>query len=123
MSLANSTSSKLTLQPDPSAPHEQPGEPPPHPAVRFASVNQEIEPAHSLQAETTKASDDLGPNAEISREDRERLRSISRGLQTSHLQQSRMSNFAFEPVSLPVSRVGHASSFFESVTSSGNYAC
>lgn len=71
--------------------------------VRFASANQEIEPAQSLQT-NTEASDtpvskgDLGPEAE------DELRNLSLGLHHSHLHQRRTSNFAFEPVSLPVSR-------------------
>ncbi len=75
------------------------------PAVRFASRNLEIEPSQSLQASMTLATDDSIPNSEISSEAREEIRSISRGLHNSQLQQRRMSNFAFEPVSLPVSRV------------------
>ena len=70
--------------------------------VRFASVNQEIEPQHSIQS-VSQASDNapsqLTPQAE------EELRNLTLGLHKSHIQQQRMSNFAFEPVSLPVSRV------------------
>lgn len=71
--------------------------------VRFASVNQEIEPAESLQT-NTEASDiptsreGFGPNAE------DEIRNLSLGLHNSHMHQRRTSNFAFEPVSLPVSR-------------------
>ena len=81
----------------------QPFEPTIPQAVRFASVNQEIEPAQSLQT-NTEASDtsvsrgDLGPDAE------DEIRNLSLGLHNSHLHQRRTSNFAFEPVSLPVSR-------------------
>ena len=71
--------------------------------VRFASVNQEIEPAQILKTKT-EASDavsrvDLGPDAE------DEIRNLSLGLHQSHLHQRRTSNFAFEPMSLPVSRV------------------
>ena len=71
--------------------------------VRFASVNQEIEPAQILKT-NTEASDaitkgDLGPAAE------DEIRNLSLGLHQSHLHQRRTSNFAFEPMSLPVSRV------------------
>ena len=81
----------------------QPGEPPLPQTVRFASVNQEIEPAHSLQS-NTEALDpptsrgELGPDAE------DEIRNLSLGLHQSHLHQRRTSNFAFEPMSLPVSR-------------------
>ena len=109
----------LTLPADPEAPHPQPQEPhfpsqaphtqseepPLQPAVRFASVNQEIEPTHSLQAPVTAESEDLARNNEISPEDQEQLRTMSRNLNESQLQRNRMSNYAFEPVSLPVSRV------------------
>lgn len=81
---------------------------PAHQAVRFSSVNQEIEPAYSLQANTS-SNENVPPtfNETLSPEAQEEIRSISRSLQNTHLQQRRMSNFAFEPVSLPVSRVGH----------------
>ena len=71
--------------------------------VRFASVNQEIEPAQILKT-NTEASDapvsrgELGPDAE------DEIRNLSLGLHQSHLHQRRTSNFAFEPMSLPVSR-------------------
>ena len=81
-------------------------------AVRFASVNQE----YSLQSfitppSQTPASDQGGP--ELNADAEEDLRNLSKSLQSSHLQQRRMSNFAFEPVSLPASRVG------PSISSSG----
>jgi hypothetical protein len=76
---------------------------PPH-AVRFASVNQEIEPAPSAQSQSELPSDptaanNLGPNA------KDELRSLSISLQDTRLQESRLHHFAFEPVSLPASRV------------------
>ncbi|KAL8832053.1 MAG: hypothetical protein Q9191_000507 [Dirinaria sp. TL-2023a] len=79
--------------------------PPSQPAVRFASKDQEIEPSHSLQTSATMASEKSQKDTEISPEAQEEIRSISRGLHNSQLQQRRLSNFAFEPVSLPVSRV------------------
>lgn len=90
---------------DTEAPHPQPQEPPPQPAVRFASVDQEIEPTHSLQTPMTEESEDPARNKEISPEEQEQLRTISRNLNESQLQRNRLSNYAFEPVSLPVSRV------------------
>lgn len=80
----------------------------PH-AVRFASVNQEIDPDPSLQSQFSPASgqeeeaqpisNDLEPSA------KDELRSLAVGLQKSQLQESRLRHFAFEPVSLPSSRV------------------
>ncbi|SLM36496.1 protein kinase [Lasallia pustulata] len=71
-------------------------------AVRFSSVNQEIEPEHTLQVET---SDSSNLDRELSPQARADIRNLSRTLPDSHLQHRRMSNFAFEPVSLPTSRV------------------
>lgn len=75
-------------------------------AVRFASVNQEIEPSQSMEAampsapdEQPQRPDDLSPDA------KDELRSLAMSLQKSNLQESRMRNFSFEPVSLPPSRV------------------
>lgn len=70
--------------------------------VRFASVNQEIEPSQSLQS-TSQASDQGRPP--MSPEAQDEIRNLSLGLHNSHIHQTRTSNFAFEPMSLPVSRV------------------
>ncbi|KAL8873376.1 MAG: hypothetical protein Q9174_001146 [Haloplaca sp. 1 TL-2023] len=79
---------------------ETPAENPQPQAVRFSSVNQEIEPAQMTLSATTHSSiqQQMTPEAQAD------LRSISVGMHNSQLQQRRMSNFAFEPVSLPVSR-------------------
>jgi hypothetical protein len=70
------------------------------PAVRFASTNQEIEPAHIVDSvEATPPSHDLLP------EDEAKLKELATALNTPRLQERRMSAFAFEPVSLPASRV------------------
>ncbi|RDW80628.1 hypothetical protein BP5796_05326 [Coleophoma crateriformis] len=69
------------------------------PAVRFASVNEEIEPKN-LEPLDSGAS-----HPQISGSDQEELRHISKSLHGTHLQERRMSHFAFEPVSLPASRV------------------
>lgn len=73
--------------------------------MRFASVDQEIEPAQTLVSSTTQDSGQSRPQNPLNLEAQAELRSISLGLHSSQLQQRRMSNFAFEPVSLPVSRV------------------
>ena len=72
--------------------------------MRFASVNQEIEPAQSLQSTETQGSSTIRPGDQLSAEARTEIKNLSIGLHNSHLQQRRMSNFAFEPVSLPASR-------------------
>lgn len=71
--------------------------------VRFASVNQEIEPAQTLQI-NTEASDTSVSRGEIGPDAEDEIRNLSLGLHQSHLHQRRTSNFAFEPMSLPVSR-------------------
>ncbi|MCJ1316190.1 serine/threonine protein kinase [Xylographa vitiligo] len=73
-------------------------------AVRFSSQNQEIEPEQSLHTIATLTSDNSKSEDTLSPEAREEIRMLSKTLQESHLQHGRMSNFAFEPVSLPVSR-------------------
>ena len=81
----------------------QPSEPAIPQTVRFASANQEIEPAQSLQT-NTEASDTPVSRGELGPEAGDEIRNLSLGLHNSHLHQRRTSNFAFEPVSLPVSR-------------------
>ncbi|KAL8701985.1 MAG: hypothetical protein Q9201_004631 [Fulgogasparrea decipioides] len=73
-------------------------------AVRFASVDQEIEPAQMTLSSTTQGSGQTRTQTQLTPEAQADLRSSSFGIQNSQLQQRRMSNFAFEPVSLPVSR-------------------
>ena len=70
-------------------------------AVRFASMNQEIEPSHSLQTEDSEPQTFHPP---LSPGQEQEIRNMALGLHNSHIHQRRMSNFAFEPVSLPVSR-------------------
>ncbi len=74
--------------------------------VRFASAsaNQEIEPAEQIESASTQELSPNRPQAQLNPEAQAELRSIGLGLHGSQLQQRRMSNFAFEPVSLPVSR-------------------
>lgn len=66
---------------------------------------QEIEPAHSLHTDATLSHEEPKPEEPLSPEAQEEIRYLSQSLQQSHIQHRRMSNFAFEPVSLPVSRV------------------
>lgn len=81
----------------------QPFEPTLPQTVRFASVNQEIEPAQSVQS-NTQPSDAQVSRGEVGTDAEDEIRSLSLGLHNSHFHQRRTSNFAFEPVSLPVSR-------------------
>ena len=80
-----------------------------NPAVRFSSKLQEIEPSQSQQSSGAEAKD-ISRGGTLSPEAQADLQNLSISLQNSHLQQRRLSNFAFEPVSLPASRVPSADS-------------
>lgn len=67
------------------------------PAVRFASVDEEIEPKTSLEP--------LSGIPSIQEPTEHDIRELSANLHNTQLQNRRMSHFAFEPVSLPASRV------------------
>ena len=69
------------------------------PQVRFASTNEEIEPT------SIERLDSIPSLNKRSDTDEARLKELSQSLQSAHLQGRRMSQFAFEPVSLPASRV------------------
>lgn len=68
------------------------------PQVRFASTNEEIDPpSNPLELEPS--------TNERSAADETSFQELSKNLQNTQLQGRRMSQFAFEPVSLPASRV------------------
>ncbi|KAL4968796.1 uncharacterized protein BDV14DRAFT_187564 [Aspergillus stella-maris] len=67
--------------------------------VRFSSINEEYEPPESPASGNAAAS---GPQLDPKEDD---LRSLAASLQKSQLQESRMFNFSYDPVSLPPSRV------------------
>ena len=71
--------------------------------VRFASKAQEIEPSHSLGTEESTLSTDA--RSPLSSEAQAELRQLSLSITNPDLHHRRMSNFVFEPVSLPASRV------------------
>ncbi|KAF2494155.1 Pkinase-domain-containing protein [Lophium mytilinum] len=75
---------------------------PPQQAVRFSSVNQEIDPVSSSLDPSLASTDESKEN--LSLEDQEAIRSLPISLQQSRCQAKRMENFSFEPVSLPPSR-------------------
>lgn len=84
-----------------------------HPAVRFASENQEIEPSHSLQTVSSPQNEEVLDSRpeDLSPETKNELRSLAGSIQKSNLQEARFRNASFEPVSLPVSRVCLLSKF------------
>ncbi|KAJ5101743.1 Protein kinase [Penicillium alfredii] len=68
--------------------------------VRFSSITEEIEPSRSMlspEAQSHPEQQKLGTDEE--------LRSLAMSLQSSQLQESRLRNFSFDPMSLPSSRV------------------
>ncbi|KAH0547652.1 hypothetical protein FGG08_000141 [Glutinoglossum americanum] len=78
--------------------------------VRFSSITQEISPEPALNSVASLSSSltpegPALPTLYLTPQAQDELRNLSQSLQNSHLQQRRMSNFAFEPVSLPVSRI------------------
>jgi hypothetical protein len=78
--------------------------------VRFSSVTQEISPEESSNPVASLSSSltpekPIPPNMFLTPQAQNELRNLSQSFQNSRLQQRRMSNFAFEPVSLPTSRV------------------
>ncbi|KAI9376342.1 Pkinase-domain-containing protein [Aspergillus egyptiacus] len=69
--------------------------------VRFSSITEEIEPSNSPTSTKAIASDSAN---DVNKEDD--IRSLAASLQSSKLQESRLFNFSYDPVSLPPSRVG-----------------
>lgn len=71
--------------------------------VRFSSVTEEIEPSQATLSPASVQS----PSATQQKlgTDDEDLRSLAMSLQRSQLQESRLRNFSYEPMSLPASRV------------------
>lgn len=67
--------------------------------VRFAAQEETIEPVKDITNAQDKDPDELSPEAH------EQIRNLAMTLQKSRLQESRMANFAYEPVSMPPSRV------------------
>jgi hypothetical protein len=71
--------------------------------VRFSSVTQEIEPSQAMLSPVSEAPQQ--PDQPKQAPDEAELRSLAMSLQRSQLQESRLRNFSFEPMSLPPSRV------------------
>jgi hypothetical protein len=68
--------------------------------VRFAAEDEAIDPL-----DESRRNSKLDNAEELSPEAHEQIRSLAMSLQKSRIQESRMSNFAYEPVSMPPSRV------------------
>ncbi|KAJ5558501.1 hypothetical protein N7535_008715 [Penicillium sp. DV-2018c] len=78
------------------------GAPPSH--VRFSSITEEIEPSRSGLSPVVEHVSQQ-PNGHTAPTDEEQLRSLAMSLQGTQLQESRLRNFSFDPMSLPSSRV------------------
>ncbi|KAK5456281.1 Nitrogen permease reactivator protein [Exophiala xenobiotica] len=72
------------------------------PNVRFASEDEEIDPLDESKHDQQKG---VIPDEEFGPEAHEQIRNLAMSLQKSRLQENRMANFAYEPVSMPPSRV------------------
>ena len=73
--------------------------------VRFSSITEEIEPGRSDLSPVPEQ-----PQQPLSRDQKteeEQLRSLAMSMQGAQLQESRLRNFSFDPMSLPSSRVCH----------------
>ena len=70
--------------------------------VRFASEDEQIDP---LDASRRNSKLDSVSGEDLSPEAHEQIRNLAMSLQKSRIQESRMANFAYEPVSMPTSRV------------------
>lgn len=72
--------------------------------VRFSSVTEEIEPSvKSVSAQSPAL--EVKPSPIPNQSSDEEIRSLAATFQRSQLQESRLRNFSYEPVSLPSSRV------------------
>lgn len=74
--------------------------------VRFSSITEEIEPGQSELSPVPEQPQSLAEEQER-RTDEEQLRSLAMSMQGAQLQESRLRNFSFDPMSLPSSRVCH----------------
>jgi hypothetical protein len=73
--------------------------------VRFANDIQEIEPAAAVHDMTAPAGQEGKDYEDLTPQAKEEIKNLAMTLQKSRLQESRMANFTYEPISLPASRV------------------
>ena len=77
----------------------------PQQAVRFAAGVQDFDTASSPYDATTRPGRVAEKTEDLTPEAKADIKNLAMSLQKSRLQESRLSHFAFEPVSLPASRV------------------
>ncbi len=90
-----------------------------HQGVLFSGDTQEIEPAQRLEHVETTTEHSKRDNISLEVQQELLALSITMQMQKSRLQATRMENFAFEPVSLPSSRVSPSqalASFVQTLT-------
>lgn len=77
------------------------------PGVRFSEVTQAISPEshESVQNVADLSGNQHNQRQDLSAEAQEQLKNLSLSMEKSKLQSKRAENFAYEPVSLPASRV------------------
>jgi hypothetical protein len=73
--------------------------------VRFKDEDEEIDPIQSLKWVSVPEHRQSVGTEELSPEAHEQIRNLAMTLQKSRIQENRMANFAYEPVSMPPSRV------------------
>ena len=92
----------------------------PFQAVRFTSENETIAPESSLeQVDSLPSPPKRVGRDDLTEEAQEEIKNLSITLQKSRLQTKRMEHFAYEPISLPPSRVSHSTqrwSWFSNLT-------
>jgi hypothetical protein len=73
--------------------------------VRFSSITEEIEPDQAGLSPIPEQSQQSLLEQQKQASDEEQLRSLAMSMQGTQLQESRLRNFSFDPMSLPSSRV------------------
>lgn len=83
---------------------------PQHSQVRFSTVTEEIAPSEQSVSSQDPPVDGQSPaSAALGQKPDDEIRSLAASFQRSQLQESRLQNFSYDPVSLPSSRVCYTS--------------
>ncbi|KAJ5869831.1 hypothetical protein N7455_004772 [Penicillium solitum] len=90
--------------------------------VRFSSITEEIEPGRSELSPVPEQPQQSLLDEQKLPTDEEQLRSLAMSMQGAQLQESRLRNFSFDPMSLPSSRVGSRESSDRSGHATGAFA-
>ena len=73
--------------------------------MRFKDEDEEIDPIQGVKSVSVPKPKQSADEEEMSPEAHEQIRNLAMTLQKSRIQESRMAGFAYEPVSMPASRV------------------